>query len=130
MLGSGQSLILTQRHFRTEQEVRKRSLVEHAVHNDRRIPDLKIKPIFFRTITVKHPSVALDSAKPLAIEFLQILPAYLELVQKLQLLKRPKTRKLGRADLVEHNLQHAAKLHPFPLRGKAQRSRAHIIPSP
>ncbi len=80
--------------------------------------DLEIKPIVLCAITVKHPAITLNPAKSLTIELLQILPTHFELIQELQLLERPKTRKLGRADLVEHNLQHAAKLHPVPSREK------------
>lgn len=118
MFRPSQSLILAKRHFRAEQKIRKCSLVQYTMDDDRGILDLKIKPVILRPIAAKHPTITLDPAKSLTIKLLKVLPTHLELIQELQLLERPKARKLGRADLVEHNLQHAPKLHPSPGREK------------
>ena len=77
MFGLGQLLIFGQRHFRAKQEIRKRPLVQQAVHHHRGVFDLEIEPVIFRPEPVKHLAVAADFAKALSeMDFLEICGIY------------------------------------------------------
>ena len=59
------------------------------MNHNRGIFDLEVKPVIFCSIAVKHSTITLDPAKSLAIELIEVLPTHFELIQELQLFKRP-----------------------------------------
>ena len=107
MLGIRQGFIFAQRQLGPVKEVRKRSLVQHAVHDHPVIGNSEVKPPVLRPEAVEGLSIALNFSKTLIVEILQIILGHLELIQEFQLLQGPQLGNLGGTNFIEDNLKHS-----------------------
>ncbi len=124
MFGIRQCLVLGQWQLRAEHEIRKSSAVQNPMHDHRVLLHLEIKPVFLRPETIQHGAVPFDLPEALAAQVFKILLADLELLEQFKLLKRPETRKLGRTDFIEHDLEHPGTVNPGLARGKRKETNA------
>ena len=87
MLGTSESLILTERHLGTEKKIGKRALVENPVDDYQAFFHLKIEPVFLRAKTIEHMPVTLDLTEIITTQTIEVVFRHPEFFKQLQLLK-------------------------------------------
>src|SRR6266496_288792 len=92
--------------FAAKKEIEKRVLVQNAIDLDTFVGLREINTVIFRAITIQFFPRALDHAKPLRIELIQILRQNLELRQQLKLQLLRERGDLGGAQFIKNNLEH------------------------
>src|SRR5438552_1021094 len=98
--------VFCNRQFGAEKKISKRVLVQDAMDFDALVGLCEINPVILRAITIQLFPLALDHAKALRVEMIQILRQNLELGQQLELQFFRQRRDLGRAQLIEDDLEH------------------------
>lgn len=108
VLRTCQRLVFGKRHLGTEKEIRERALVEHPLNDHRAVSHFEIHPVVLRPEAMQHPSIALDLPELIAVRRIQILFGNFEFLKELELLQGSQGGNFRRADLIEHDLKHAA----------------------
>jgi hypothetical protein len=118
MLRFRQFLVLGERHFRTEKEIRESALVENAMDDHRAIFDLKVNAPIAGAKAIELLLIALDEAKTIVIERIEIALLHVKLIEQFELLESAHLRHFGGANFVKDNFQHEKMMRRFERLGK------------
>jgi hypothetical protein len=92
--------------FASEKKISQRVFVQHAMHSDAFWAALKIDAVIFRAITMQLFPFPFDYAEAAGIKVVEIFWGDLKLGEQIELECLRQSRHLGRAQLVEDDLEH------------------------